>query len=234
MNEVPFDAYADQYDYWFLANKQVLDSEVKLLAHALGENPGRCLSVGCGSGLFETCLARDYDLHIKEGVEPSDGMRSIAIKRGLDVQAASAETMTLHEATYDTIIFNGCSSYLADPAAAFEKARNALKSGSRLLVLDVPKESAYGLLYNFGSETGGWTHPALKGVTPEQIYPLEFVKVARWTTTPDKIKQLEALGFQSITTAQTLVRHPLYTNDEVEEPIPGFDRGSYVCITAVR
>ena len=234
MDDVPFDAYAEQYDLWFLANRQVLDSEIRLLAHALGNSMGRCISVGCGTGLFETALARDFDIHITEGVEPSDGMRAIAEKRGLRVQAASAETMTLDEAAYDTIVFNGISSYLPDPAAAFQKAYQALKPGGRLLVLDVPKESAYGLLYNFGSATGSWDHSAFRGVTPANIYPLEFVKAARWSTTPDKIAQLEAIGFHSITTAQTLVRHPAYSNDEVEEPIAGFDRGSYVCVTAIR
>lgn len=234
MNDIPFDAYAEQYDHWFLANKHVLDSEVKLLAHALGQSIGRCISVGCGSGLFEVALARDFNIQITEGVEPSDGMRAIAEKRGLRVQAASADSMVLAEAAYDTIVFNGISSYLPDPAAAFRKAYLALKEGGRLLVLDVPKESAYGLLYNFGSETGGWSHPALEGVTPAQIYPLEFVKSARWSTTPEKMAQLETIGFHSLTTAQTLVRHPAYSNDEVEEPVAGFDRGSYVCITAVR
>lgn len=234
MANIPFDEHADQYDVWFLANKQVLDSEVKLLAHALGSDFGRCVSVGCGSGLFETCLARDYDLRITEGIEPSEGMRAIAIKRGLQVQAASAETMELADAYYDTILFNGISSYLSDPLAAFRKAYQALKEGGRLLVLDVPKESSYGLLYNFGRAMGTWDHPDLVDVTPENIYPLEFVQAARWTTTPEKINKLESIGFHSITTAQTLVRHPVYTNDEVEEPIPGFDRGHYVCITAVR
>jgi SAM-dependent methyltransferase len=232
MEEVPFDAYADKYDYWFLANRNVLDSEVKLLAQALGTEQGRCLSVGCGSGLFETCLARDYQIRIQEGVEPSAGMREIAIKRGLDVRAASAETMELPAATYDTIVFNGISSYLADAAAAFGKAHEALKAGGRLLVLDVPKESAFGVLYNFGSETGAWSHPAFAGVVPAEIYPLEFVRAARWTTTPEKMRLLEGAGFHSLATMQTLVRHPVYSNDEVEEPVSGFDRGSYVCITA--
>jgi hypothetical protein len=31
---------------------------------------------------------------------------------------------------------------------------------------------------------------------------------------------------------QTLTRHPLHSNDAVEEPSPGFDRGDYVAIRA--
>lgn len=52
-----FDEYAPAYDAWFLENRNVLYSEINLVAHVL-KNPGRTLSVGCGSGLFETILAK--------------------------------------------------------------------------------------------------------------------------------------------------------------------------------
>ena len=31
---------------------------------------------------------------------------------------------------------------------------------------------------------------------------------------------------------QTLVAHPIYTNDSVEEPIEGYDKGGYVALIA--
>ncbi|MGB5616223.1 MAG: methyltransferase domain-containing protein, partial [Desulfobacterales bacterium] len=153
MEKIAFDEYADQYDIWFLKNKNVLDSEVALLAHFL-DNPGRVISVGCGSGLFEKLLQQDYNIEIKEGVEPSDGMREIAIKRGMQVRPGTAENVDLGIAEYDTIIFNGTPSYIGDVQKAFENAFQALKLGGQLLVLDVPKESSYGLLYNLGKEVG--------------------------------------------------------------------------------
>ena len=52
-----FDEYAPAYDAWFLENRNVLYSEINLVAHVL-KNPGRTLSVGCGSGLFEMILAK--------------------------------------------------------------------------------------------------------------------------------------------------------------------------------
>ena len=52
-----FDEYAPAYDAWFLENRNVLYSEINLVAHVL-KNPGRTLSVGCGSGLFETILPK--------------------------------------------------------------------------------------------------------------------------------------------------------------------------------
>ncbi|MGD9071345.1 MAG: class I SAM-dependent methyltransferase [Desulfobacterales bacterium] len=233
MEKTAFDEYADQYDIWFLKNKNVLDSEVALLAHFL-DNPGRVISVGCGSGLFEKLLQQDYNIEIKEGVEPSDGMREIAIKRGMQVRPGTAENVDLGIAGYDTIIFNGTSSYIGDVQKAFENAFQALKLGGQLLVLDVPKESSYGLLYNLGKEVGSWDHKYFKDATPENIYPVEFVQAATWRSTPEKIELLKDVGFREFEFAQTLTKHPAYSNEAKEEPIPGYDRGDYVCIRAIK
>ena len=78
-----FDEYAPAYDAWFLENRNVLYSEINLVAHVL-KNPGRTLSVGCGSGLFETILAKEYGITITDGIEPSEGMAEIARKRGME------------------------------------------------------------------------------------------------------------------------------------------------------
>lgn len=51
MDDVPFDAYAEQYDLWFLANRQVLNSETRLLAGALGNSIGRCISAACATAI---------------------------------------------------------------------------------------------------------------------------------------------------------------------------------------
>ena len=40
-----FDEYAPAYDAWFLENRNVLYSEINLVAHVL-KNPGRTLPVG--------------------------------------------------------------------------------------------------------------------------------------------------------------------------------------------
>ena len=122
MNNISFDEYADLYDTWFLKNKNVLDSEVALLARFL-TNPGRAISVGCGSGLFEALLKQDYDIHIKEGVEPAEGMRNIAIKRGMSVKTGTAEDVNLEQNAFDTIIFNGTPSYIADLKKAFKEGQ---------------------------------------------------------------------------------------------------------------
>ena len=58
--------------------------------------------------------------------------------------------------------------------------------------------------------------------------------MARWRTNNRKIALLEETGFRDLTYAQTLTTHPLYSDMNVEEPVPGYDRGDYVAITAIK
>ena len=92
MTDRVFDEYAAQYDSWFLKNRNVLQSEVELLAGCL-RDPGKALSVGCGSGLFEMILRDAHGIDIHFGVEPAEGMAEIAVKRGMEVQVSPAENL---------------------------------------------------------------------------------------------------------------------------------------------
>lgn len=228
-----FDQYAEKYDAWFLDNENVLASEVALVASTL-KNAGRILSVGCGSGLFEAIMRRDYGINVDNGVEPSAPMAEIARKRGMNVVEATAENFDYPEGLYDTIIFNGSPSYITDLAEVLRKVYAALPAGGRVVLVDVPKESSYGLMYNLAKALGTWNHPLLEGVYPPNPYPIEFVDVANWRTTAEKIALLTAAGFSDITSSQTLTAHPLYSDLHREEPIDGHDRGDYVAVTAYK
>ena len=63
-----FDGYAAQYDAWFMENDNLFQSELRLFQRALGDiSDQRVLSVGCGSGLFESMI----DHSGIEGIEPA-------------------------------------------------------------------------------------------------------------------------------------------------------------------
>jgi len=228
-----FDKYASLYDAWFIANTNVLASEVKLVAKVLADG-GKILSVGCGSGLFEKILRDDYGITVTDGIEPSAAMAEIARKRGLNVEISTAETYDFPAGRFDTILLNGCPSYITDLDAVCAKLFAALPSGGKAILIDVPKESSYGLMYNLAKSLGTWDHPLLEGVHTPNPYPIEFVNEARWRTTAEKVEALRKAGFTDFTYAQTLTRHPLYTNVDAEEPTEGFDRGDYVAVTAVK
>lgn len=226
-----FDEHAEKYDAWFMDNRNVLESELALLAHFL-KDTGRTLSVGCGSGLFEMLLRQEYDIEITDGIEPSESMAEIAGKRGMKVLVESAEKTSFNDESWDTLIYNGTPGYIKDLESAFMEACRILVPGGTLLVLDVPKESSYGMLYNLAVAVGTWDHPKLDGVKPMMPYPIEFAAAANWRTTAEKVELLKRTGFTDFHYAQTLTRHPLFSNDSVETPVEGYDRGDYVAIQA--
>ena len=225
-----FDEYAATYDAWFLDNTNVLYSEVALVASTL-RDAGRVLSVGCGSGLFEKIMRDEFGITVTDGVEPSPAMAEIARKRGMSVTEATAEDFDYPAGVYDTIIFNGSPSYITDLDTVLRKVYAALPEGGRVVLVDVPKESTYGLMYNLAKALGTWNHPLLEGTYPPNPYPIEFVNVANWRTTAEKISLMEKNGFRDLTSAQTLTPHPLYSDLATEQPLPGHDRGDYVAVT---
>lgn len=233
MIERAFDQYASKYDEWFLKNVNVLASEVALVAHFLN-NPGRSLSVGCGSGLFEAILKKEYNISLTEGIEPAEGMAEIASKRGLKVTVGTAEDTDFGNEIYDTVMFNGTPSYITDLQKALDKAYKALKPGGMILVIDVPKESSYGILYNLAKEIGTWEHNYFNEAKAPNAYPISFINESNWRSTPEKIRMLEKAGFKNLDFAQTLTKHPAYSDNEMEKPIPGYDCGDYVAIRAYK
>ena len=131
-----FDGYAAQYDAWFMENENLFQSELRLFQKVLGDIQGkRVLSVGCGSGLFESMI----DCSGIEGIEPSRDMGAIAEKRGVNVVAFGAiEDAELEENAYDMIYLNGSSSYMEDLTRAFDVCKKALKPNGTFISLDVP------------------------------------------------------------------------------------------------
>lgn len=228
-----FDIYANEYDSWFIENSNVLETEVKLVASCLKDS-GDVLSIGCGSGLFEKIMANKYGLTVRKGIEPSAAMAEIARKRGMEVTIGTGEEADYGVEEFDTVLFNGCPCYMQDLGLALRKAYAALRKGGKIVVIDVPKESAYGLLYNLVLSVGTWDHPLLEGCTPLMPYPIELVKQANWRTTAEKVELIKESGFVNLEFSQTLTAAPCYTHENVEEPCEGFDKGSYVAITAYK
>jgi len=231
VSDQPFDEYAAEYDSWFLKNRNVLQSEVELLAGVL-KDPGRALSVGCGSGLFEMVLREGHRIDIRVGVEPASGMAEIAIKRGMEVQIGPAEELPFDDDSFDTVLFNGTPSYIGDLERAFNEAYRVLHVGGQIVVADVPAESSYGTLYRLAAMIGTWDDASLTAIAPAVPYPMEFAAAANWRTTQEKLDLLQDVGFLGPQTTQTLTAHPKFSDDAAEAPMPGHDRGDYVAIRA--
>lgn len=113
-------------------------------------------------------------------------MAEIAKKRGLQVDINPAETCDIEPNKFDIIMFNGSVSYINDLDACIKKAFDALKTGGKLIVIDVPKESGFASLYNLASSLNTWEHPLLAHISPADPYPIELVKSANWRTSDEK------------------------------------------------
>ncbi|MCR4590140.1 MAG: class I SAM-dependent methyltransferase [Lachnospiraceae bacterium] len=213
-----------------MKNEHLFTSELRLFKKSLGDISGKkLLSVGCGSGLFESYI----DSANIEGIEPSKDMGEIAVKRGINIiKFGLIEDVELPENGYDIIYFNGSSSYIEDLSPVYGKCLKALKDGGKLILLDVPKESAFGFMYLLGKSLDTYDHEYLKGTMPELPYPLALASSGVWHTTGEKIEVLKNLGISKFTFYQTLVKNPLYTNEEPEEVSDGYKSGGYVAIIA--
>ncbi|MBQ8952133.1 MAG: class I SAM-dependent methyltransferase [Eubacterium sp.] len=213
-----------------MVNDNLFTSELRLFEKALGDIKGKkLLSVGCGSGLFESYI----DNSNIEGIEPSEDMGKIAEKRGVNViKYGLIEDVDLPEKEYDIIYFNGSSSYMENLTPVYEKSLRALKDNGKLILLDVPKESAFGFMYLLGKSLNTYDHEYLKGTMPELPYPLALAASGVWHSTEEKIEVLKNLGIKKFNFYQTLVKNPMYTNEEPEEVIEGYKSGGYVAIVA--
>ena len=67
---------------------------------------------------------------------------------------------------------------------------------------------------------------------PELPYPLALAASGVWHSTEEKIGVLKNLGVKNFNFYQTLVKNPMYTNEEVEEVVEGYKSGGYVAIIA--
>lgn len=233
MNEQKFDGYANKYDSWFVSNEPVFLSELKLVKESIESvDHKHTLSVGCGSGLFESAL-KSYGIEVQDCIEPSADMAKIAQKRGLNVQITTVENAELADNFYDLIYFNGSSSYIVDLEEPYKKCYKALKDNGHLIIIDVPKESAYGLMYLLAKNIGKYTHLDLEGVTPALPYPMELVKSANWHTIEHKKNALINSGFsKDFSFKQTLCNNPYYTDKIIEDVRDGYKEGGYVAIIA--
>ena len=227
-----FDGYANHYDQWFMENENLFTSELLLYKKVLGDIAGKkLLSVGCGSGLFESYV----DHSNIEGIEPSRDMGAIAEKRGLKIlKYGLIEDVDLPVQAYDIIYFNGSSSYMEDLKPVMEKSLRALKDGGKLIFIDVPKESAFGFMYMLGTCAQTYDTKFLDGVMPACPYPIELASSGVWHSTEEKIGLLQELGIQKFEFYQTLIKNPMYTNEEPEEVSEGYKSGGYVAIVAYK
>jgi hydroxymethylpyrimidine kinase/phosphomethylpyrimidine kinase len=214
-----FEEEAEDFDVWFDKNRAVFESELLAEKHFL-ESPENAVSIGVGSGLFASRLG------IRYGVEPARGMAELARKRGIEVKQGTAEDVPYPDGHFDTVLMSTILSYIKDPRRAAGEAFRILKPGGHVVVSFLTREGSYAMLYDLAYLRGRHDPE----ISPKHPYPVKFIRGTHWRTTEEVAGLLAGAGFTELEYVQTLTRHPRYTDDQVEKPSPGHDRGDFIVV----
>lgn len=214
-----FEKEAEDFDAWFDKNRNIFESEFLAEKQLLGDL-GEAVSIGVGTGLFASRLG------IKYGVEPASGMAELARKRGIEVKAGTAEDIPYPDGQFDTVLMSTILSYVKDPKKAMSEAFRILKSGGQIVVSFLTREGSYALLYDLAYLRG--RHDS--EISPPDPYPVKFISGTRWRSTGEVTSLLKEAGFTDLVYAQSLTKHPKYTNEDIEKPSKGYKSGDFIVI----
>ena len=164
----PFDTASADYDAWFdSANGRILfEREVDCLRKVMLPRAGRWLEVGVGTGRFAAALG------VAEGVDPSDAMRALAERRGVQALDGAGECLPYANQSFDGMLMTTTLCFLADPEKSFKECHRVVKDAGRLVVGLIPADSAWGRRYARKAVEGHSIYSAATFHTPEEVIGL--------------------------------------------------------------
>jgi len=205
----PFETRFREYDAWFDRNANVFQSELHAIRALLPE-PGHWVEIGVGSGRFALALGIDL------GVEPAEGIATLARARGVRVVKGFAQDLPLEDEHFDAAFMITTLCFVRDIDRAFEELHRVLVPGGCALVAFIPSDSPFGALY----QSAGTSDPFFRS------------SVLRPRTTI--LEALKRAGFVIDRAVHTLTTGVASANDRPEEPREGWKGGSFVVVRVVR
>jgi SAM-dependent methyltransferase len=205
----PFETHYAEYDAWFDRNANVYESEL-LAVRQLLPPPGDWVEIGVGSGRFASKLG------IPAGVEPADGVATLARRRGVHVLKGKAESLPLEDESIDAAFLITTLCFVNDVDRTFLEVARVLRTGGHAVVAFIPKDSRFGERYCANaSEDRFFRHATLP--TKRRVFDA-----------------IEAAGLEIERIVQTLTGSPERANDRIEPPVEGHERGSFVVVRAIK
>jgi SAM-dependent methyltransferase len=123
------DARYDGLAEWYSEFRPSLsEDELAALRRLLGHGTGRCLDVGCGTGVSTAAVAELGWSAV--GVDVSEDLLGVARTRGLEVVQASAETLPFDDATFDAVVSIWTHTDVDDFAAMLTEIAGVLRPDS--------------------------------------------------------------------------------------------------------
>lgn len=208
LKTIPFEIHTEEYEEWFEKYKYAYESEIAAIQEQLPAL-GLGIEIGVGTGRYAVPLG------IKEGIEPSDKLRSIATQRGIEVMNAYAEKLPYKDMRFDFVLMVFCISYFDDINAAMKEAYRVLKRNGSLVIGFIDKNSLIGKQYE------------------QRKSKSIFYKYVVFFPVDKVISVLKNAGFKDLTFNQTLF-HDLDKIKEIEQAKEGYGEGSFVVIKAIK
>ncbi len=203
----PFETHYCEYDAWFDSYDNAYRSEL-LAVQELLPAKGDWVEIGVGSGRFASKLG------IKTGVDPADGIATLAKKRGITVLKGRAEELPLDDESVDAAFLITTLCFVDELDRTFTEAFRIIRPGGAVIVAFIPRDSRFGELY---SRIAGEDR---------------FYRLATFYTKEDVFAAMSHAGFRIERTVQTLTGSPEQANDAVEPPTEGSDKGSFIVVRA--
>lgn len=207
MNDVnPFETSALEYDLWYDRHPLLYRSELLALKEAVPVNR-KGLEIGVGTGRFAA------PLNIATGIEPAKAMALMAKERGIDVIQGYAEHLPFSSDCFDFVLFVTTVCFLKNPLTAFKESHRVLKEKGKIIIGFIDKNSEIGKLYQKRKSDN------------------KFYKNAHFMAVDEISALVEKSGFRNLKFYQTLTKPAL---TEIEQPQPGYGKGSFVVVNAMK
>jgi SAM-dependent methyltransferase len=194
-----FDSLASDYDAWFEEEgRLIFASEVEALRQVLFLLPKPWIEVGVGSGRFAQALGVDI------GLDPSSKLLEIARNRGISVFLGRGEEMPFQDGVFGTAFFVVTLCFVDSPRRILSEAARFLKSGGKVVLGLVLRESPWGQLYQVEKQRGH-----------------RFYRHATFYSYGEVDMLLKQAGFSVEKVVSTLFQNPSEVN-HIESPQQGF------------
>ena len=206
-----FNLYAVDYDRWFDTpeGKVLFRMEVEAVRLLTRDAEKPFLEIGVGTGRFAEKLGIDF------GVDPSNKVLEIAVKRGVKVTEAEGERLPFRDESFGAVFLLFTLCFILDPAKVFSEAKRVLKPKGALIVGIINRESSWGRLYLKKKAEG---HP---------IY-----KYALFYAIPDVLKMLEKAEMAVEAYSSTLCQSPSQIPYEESVHHELIENAGFECILA--
>jgi SAM-dependent methyltransferase len=202
-----FDTQVDRYEGWFEKNSLAYKSQIEAVRSVLP--PGSGIEVGVGTGRFAEPLG------INLGVDPSESMREVARKKGIDVAYGVAEDLPFPDESQDFVLMVTVICFFDNVPEAFKESFRILKPGGSLVVAFIDRDTPTGGVYDANKHDSA------------------FYKEATFYSAAEVREMLERAEFASMSFIQTIFGDPRELT-EIEKAREGSGEGVFCIAKAIK